>query len=303
MPILYIKRVLLFLLPIALLTAHLETGLRGMENSYTFKSKGLTRSGKQLKTLVLGNSQALKGINPGVLDGNLQPAFNMANVSQTLYYDSTILANNLNRLPRLKNVILTLCYTSLYEELWEIEPFRPFFYARFMDIPGQGTENFGLMRFSQVALYSAKTSLNLALKGFPNQTEGLDSNGFQKAEKREISPALSARRIREHLKGIKKSHFLPNLNRLKSIVWLCQKHSIQLILVVMPVHKTYYTLESPEFAGPFHEVLNNLKHQSGVTVLNLEQSPLPDTCFADQDHLSWAGSIWLGKTINSHPKQ
>ncbi|MES2388196.1 MAG: hypothetical protein V4543_09350, partial [Bacteroidota bacterium] len=261
----YLGKLMVFLLPLIIAGLVLELGLSRVKNSYSLKNELRFRS-IHANTIILGNSQALKGINPAYLFEN-GLAVNLANVSQALYYDSSLLINHSGAIPYLQNVVLSLCYTSPEEELWENEPFREYFYYRFMGFEGPHTDGISFMKLSYTAIYTPKISLQLALKGFPDQTEGIDSLGWQRAVQSEISPELSAARIAGHHAGMFEKNIPANMRRLAAMQAYCRQSHKNLIVVVMPVHKTYYALEKEHYKQHLQNMLNSVRNKPGVTVL------------------------------------
>lgn len=105
----FLKKISLYLLPIALLAIGLEFYVESIPNSYTYKRQYMEQHAAQIQTLVLGSSYAYDGI-----DAELLPAaFNLANSSQCFEDDYHLLANYLPVMDSLQTVILPLSYSSL----------------------------------------------------------------------------------------------------------------------------------------------------------------------------------------------
>lgn len=71
---------------------------------------------------------------------------------------------------------------------------------------------------------------------------------------------------------------------LEKIVKLCEDHHVKLILLTTPLHSTY-----PHAKQPLDSVFY-ADHLQGITWLNLRSEPLPDSCFADFEHLNEDGA-------------
>ena len=96
-------------------------------NSYVYKREYMETHGGEIKTLILGSSNAYDGLNPSVLPA----AFNLANSSQTLEDDYRLLAKYIDGMDSLQTVILGLGYHSLGEAQ---ETHRRTYYTIYMDL-------------------------------------------------------------------------------------------------------------------------------------------------------------------------
>ena len=105
----FIKHIFLVGLPIILVAITLEIVADTIPNSYTYKRQYLEQHSAEIRTLVLGSSNAYDGINPSVLPH----AFNLANSSQTLEDDYRLLAKYIAAMDSLQTVIVGLGYHSL----------------------------------------------------------------------------------------------------------------------------------------------------------------------------------------------
>ena len=93
------------------------------ESNNRYKQRYIEQHGEEIKTLILGHSQAAYGINPLVLGDSV---FNMAEPSRILYYDKEILKRNITSLPNLKVVIYPLLYQIDNGAFFTMESFRTF---------------------------------------------------------------------------------------------------------------------------------------------------------------------------------
>ena len=105
----FLKKILLYLLPIAILAIGIEIYAEHIPNSYTYKRQYMEQHADEIQTLVLGSSYAYDGIDASVLPA----AFNLANSSQCFEDDYRLLAKYLPQMDSLKTVILPMSYSSL----------------------------------------------------------------------------------------------------------------------------------------------------------------------------------------------
>ena len=105
----FIKKIVLYLLPIVLLAIGLEIYVESIPNSYTYKRQYMELHASEIQTLVLGSSYAYDGIDAEVLPN----AFNLANSSQCFEDDYRLLLRYIVDMDSLQTVILPLSYSSL----------------------------------------------------------------------------------------------------------------------------------------------------------------------------------------------
>ena len=93
------------------------------ESNNLYKQRYIEQHGAEIKTLILGHSQAANGINPWVMGDSV---FNMAELSRILYYDKEILKRNIALMPNQKIVIYPMLYQIDNGAFFENESFREF---------------------------------------------------------------------------------------------------------------------------------------------------------------------------------
>ena len=96
-------------------------------NSYVYKREYMETHKGEIKTLILGSSNAYDGLNPS----ELPAAFNLANSSQTLEDDARLLEKYIDGMDSLETVIIGLGYHSLGEAQ---ETHRRTYYTIYMDL-------------------------------------------------------------------------------------------------------------------------------------------------------------------------
>ena len=105
----FLKKILLYALPIILMAVAMELLVEQIPNSYTYKRTYMEQHAAEIQTLVLGSSYAYDGIDAKMLDN----AFNLANSSQCFEDDYRLLQRYIVHMDSLQTVILPLSYSSL----------------------------------------------------------------------------------------------------------------------------------------------------------------------------------------------
>ena len=105
----FIRKILIYTLPVVLIAIGLEIYVESIPNSYTYKRTYMEQHAAEIKTLILGSSYAYDGIDAKLLDN----AFNLANSSQCFEDDYALLQRYIVYLDSLERVILPISYSSL----------------------------------------------------------------------------------------------------------------------------------------------------------------------------------------------
>ena len=105
----FLKDIGIFTIVLLILLGGIEWMAEAIPNSYTYKRQYMEQHGGEVKTLILGSSNAYDGLNPSVLPH----AFNLANSSQTLEDDYRLLERYIDDMDSLQTVIVGLGYHSL----------------------------------------------------------------------------------------------------------------------------------------------------------------------------------------------
>jgi hypothetical protein len=106
----FAKKLFIFAVVPFLIIFLFDLWLRNINSIYKEKLKGLHKGSKNIEVLILGNSHASYGVDPNQFS---MDAYNLANVSQSIYFDRRLTISNINNLPKLKYVFISLDFHSL----------------------------------------------------------------------------------------------------------------------------------------------------------------------------------------------
>ena len=247
----------------------MELLLRNIPNGYALKSDYLKSNKKSIKTLLVGSSHILYGINPKFLT---EKALNYGNVSQTIDVDYKIINHHINTLEALQTIVIRMSYATLFEQLengdesWRIKD-----YEIYTDI-----------NFNSKLKYHSENSEFVSNQGWGThtareKTQNIDAVGKLIAEKHTINDEVI---------------YTENYKLLEAIVDLCQKNEVKVVLVMMPAHKSYVQhlnqnqLEKTISAAKFIDSkYSNCRFFNFLTDNQFKQSD-----FLDADHLNREGA-------------
>jgi hypothetical protein len=237
-------KLLMLALPFVALAAVVEVGLRRMPSTFSVKKAILERRLGDTEILITGHSQSLEGIDPAVFGPH---AVSVANLSQSLYYDARIVSTHLDRLPRLRLVVIPLSYFSLRYRLPDsAEPWRMFFYRSTWGIPEESPPSCPIhpRNFLYLANYGNVAAARFLLRGFRSDP-GIDGNGWQPVRESDpnkefsINDATARKRLAFHAATMREQAIEPNLRDLDGLIGRLRARGIQVALIDSPVYETY----------------------------------------------------------------
>ena len=299
---LFLQKLFIFSFPILGCFILMEIFYRITLNNYSFKNQKLHEKYNESEVVILGSSHTFYGVNPAFLD---KPAFNLAQVSQTIYFDKLLLDTHMDKFKHLKYVILNIEYTSLSredntgEDVW-----RKYYYEQFMNLNVPIITNLDYQRYLLSSTKSFNFNVNLFWKYLKNNTLlTCDANGYGT----DYSIKNKDNNYKKFIKEVIKSHedgssdFSINTNRLKDIIEKCNKSNIEVILLITPVTKQYTEGIKQEKWNKIVSVCERLdKKYSNTMFLNLFQDPrFTENDMFDSDHLNEEGAKKCSLILNS----
>ena len=295
-------KVLLLLFPLFLILFYWESQLRRIPNSYNFKRWNLEKNLDTLEILVTGSSHALYGINPDYFSCK---GFNLANISQSMYYDAELALKYIDRLPKLKAVLITISYFSFGYKL-EIcqESWRSYYYNYFWGIKSGSLKWDDPKMHSLISLYSLRLTQSYALKNFKvNLAQDYQTNGWMRSEKigtvSAINDSTGKERADLHTKNMRFDVFDENRDNLERLLRKLRKKGIASFFVIMPVYNTYEKFTDPAINKRNHELIEYFLKKYEIRCFDYSNDTrfeIKD--FANNDHLNYMGADKLSKIIN-----
>lgn len=306
----FIKLIALFLFPLLLLFAGMEYCLSKVENIQSIKRKMLDQKAGALQVLIVGSSHAYYSLNPTLFD---KPSMNAASPWQTLYYDTKIVLNNLSHLKKLRLVILSVDYFSLFMDFkyYDYDPAYPYRYYHFWEIDNPSVSKLNIRRYSLLSLYQPASLreifLEMAAKKTPNirfnvtdmNNDGFawlncpaDTIGFENSARMTIGAWTTTRMSLKNFAG--------NCSYVETLLQVLQQKNIKVLIISTPVIKNIYEKYDSTYS---HLKLNFLQYikvrYSNTVITDFSQDPrfvMKD--FNDPHHLDSIGATKFSKIIN-----
>lgn len=284
---LFLRDIGLFSVVALLFFGALEWGAESIPNSYTYKRDYMEQHGAQIKTLILGSSNAYDGLNPSVLPH----AFNLANSSQTLEDDYRLLAKYIDLMDSLQTVIVGLGYHSLGATT---EDNRRTYYTIYMDLyPRWPISKYSFeicnpeMLVKKIIKYAVSRDVSRcdSLGQRVGHTKEAADTGAEWWNK-DVQSLVDNDRM---VSGKWSMVIEENTRYLKAIVDLCNAHNVQPVIVQMPVMEEYKRLLPKEQVALMNEVLLSL----GGSAICIDASDweIADDGWYNATHLTKEASI------------
>ena len=295
----------LFLLPLILVWGAAELFYRATENNYSYKYQRINAYKINANILVLGDSHTFFGICPSYLE---TPTFNLAGISQSLYFDELLLESYINELPELKRVVLMVNYTTLSkvndtgEDLW-----RKYFYDQEMHLEVPTVKFYDMKRYS-LALTRKANRTYRSFKKYLNEGTlvGVDSLGWGNYYTVENSlDILATAKVvtKRHEDGL--IDFSANTERLERMIQLCKSNDVKVTIVSMPVTTSYSTrINAEKWQKSVNSCTAIAKKHEHVTYYNFfDDNQFNDSDFYDANHLNNKGAKKFTQLLNGLIKQ
>jgi hypothetical protein len=268
-------------------------------SSYAAKKHFYEQQLDSIEVLILGSSQTFNGINPACF---AKKAFNLANVSQTLYYDKRLTLQYLPKLPKLNTVVINIGYFSFSYQLFDIkENWRDYYYLQHFGINYYELNPFLLNNYSAFSVYQPMYSVKLALNKFEDDaTKEILLNGYQpKYIQEAINDSLGKERVDLHNTEIFANRRMEIEEDLEDFVLQLKQKNIQVIFITTPVYSTYSKFCNKHIIESNNQFINLLCRKYNYSYLNFfEDTRFTKDDFFDNDHLKNNGAIKLSKIIN-----
>lgn len=234
----------------------LEWGAESIPNSYTYKRDYMEQHGSQIQTLILGSSNAYDGLNPSVLPN----AFNLSNSSQTLEDDYRLLAKYIDSMDSLQTVIVGLGYHSLGATT---EDNRRTYYTIYMDLyPRWPLSKYSFEVCNPELLI--KKIIKYAVSRDVTRCDSLGQRVGHTKEAVESGAEWWNKDVQSLVDNDKleigncRLEIEENTRYLREIVYICNSHGVQPVVVQMPVMEEYKRLLPKEQVALMEEVLLSL---------------------------------------------
>jgi hypothetical protein len=296
----FLTRLFIFLLPVILVIGLWEYGLGKIPNSYTLKREQLEAQAPKIEVLVLGGSYSLRGINPDYFS---MRGYNVANVEQSLYYDTRITLKYLDKMTSLKVVLIAISYHGLW---WQVnegqEGFRDYFYADYWDIWYPTIKCYDINVYSKILQYSNDRAFQFALNGFKaNLVAEYQDNGWapKMRSPAPINDSIGNATMAFHKNSFKKENLDNNIKDLNNLLSALKARNITPVLLSTPVTSCNYKFMEPSRLKSIDSVISGLCKTYNCKWYDYHNDArFTNDDFKDVAHLNKDGATKFSKIID-----
>ena len=289
----FLRNIALYALPLLVIAVVMEFVAEAIPNSYTYKRDYMEQHGADIRTLILGSSNAYDGLNPCVLP----QAFNLANSSQTLEDDYRLLAKYIDSMDSLQTVIVGLGYHSLGATT---EDNRRTYYTIYMDLyPRWPLSKYSFEICNPEMLI--KKIIKYAVSRDVTRCDSLGQRVGHTKEAVEIGAEWWNKDVQSLVNndrmvvGKWSMVIEGNTRYLREIVYICNSHGVQSEIVLMPVMAEYKRQLPKEQVALMDEVLQSLDNEAFC--IDASDWSIPEDGWYNATHLTKEASVEFTKQI------
>jgi hypothetical protein len=285
-----------------ILIFYCELRLRAIPNTFTLKKNYFEQKLDSIQILILGSSETVNGINPSGLS---KYGFNLASESQSLYYDTELTLNYIDKMPKLEYVLISIAYFSLWYEVHSgIENWRDYYYYHFWRVSLNTPKIFDLRYYSYIALYGtdfSQVAFRNNFKIFVDE-ETITKTGWSRRTDSMVTENIDSfgeRLTQTHTRNMSESVFENNVVYLDKLLRELTKRKLTPVFVSTPVFYSYSNRMDPQKIKTTEGVITGFCSKYHCRYINfLSNSDFKLSDFADPAHLNFRGAEKLTRLIN-----
>lgn len=300
----FLKYCLGFFIPVAIAYCILELLVLNIPINYKVFGNYLNTHSQEIEVMAFGSSQMKCGFNPALSD---ESAINFASTSQHHNEDFHILKGTIDRLPKLKYVLLEVSYNHLElphhpNDYWKNTIYLKYYNVNAFERPTWFKDR--LVYLSNPRFYSYKLLDYYYYNTDTSQLNefGFDTNNYEGAFKK---LNYDETKIASHkFKIISREDtdiFKKNTAYLFEMLDYAKAENLKVIVCALPLYKTYLQERNPNVVRRRDSVLSVIKKKySNVILLNEETDTLQFTAkdFLNENHLNPDGAKKFTALVN-----
>lgn len=307
----FLKNLVIYSLPFLVFVLFFEIYLRQLNTSYSEKARGLIENRKKIELIIFGNSHEAYGINPNEFDVF---AYNMAQVTQSLYFDKRIAIKYIDDIPNLKYAIIGLDFHSFYfssqTKMRDLMSYYGYGIEYKDQIPFEA-------KLSRLNGYSRKVAMNLFTKDFSHKydkikaidvEEGVDLNKtmnkgwfYFKQSKIDLLDTTNCKERATYFnnlgaKSVEKNEIISDF---EDFIIQLKKRKIKPIFVTIPCYSVYTKMLDKRILIENKLIINSLCNKYKIKYFDYFNLGLSKDCYKNCDHLNYKGATIFSKMLNS----
>jgi hypothetical protein len=297
----FLRDLLLFSLPLAVLAFAVELGLRQVDTMHFSRAKALGHDWPEVRVLITGNSHEAVGIDCRALG---VPCFNLASGSQSLQLDRRLLEKYQARFSGLAILVLGVSYQSIQATpREETDLGYEYWHAYGIDGEERSLPWLDVRRYSVFATFGAERSLGYVFGGFKSGSTVPEPWAHLPAQAivtRDMTDRGAQRRLARHHSGMDRRDVPRNVEALREMIRRGKSAGARVVLLISPVSSRYLRYTRPADVALLNDTVARLATEAGVEVKSYwGDRRFEDEQFRDLDHLAPSGSEQLTRLLRT----
>ncbi len=300
----FIKKSLVFLIPLICLLLVLEIRLRQIPTYLSLKKELLELQLDEIEVLSTGHSYG-DAINPRFFD---RRAFNLFNDAEDLYYDIKVIEKYMDHMPQLKAVLLPISYFSLdyrlerslwmwrapfYKFIFNVPPSDPFSNLQ----PGFYSHTFAYGWREVIGFIGTNFADKMTNKMYRDGWREVGANGLIEGKESARAGQQSIEYLDLFLK--KPENFEFNIPLLHSFIEKCKSKKIEVILFTPPAFHNYYDYINPEKYQRMQDEISQIVLKHDISYYDFLKDPRFNASdFYSIDHVNDLGAEKFSRIMN-----
>jgi hypothetical protein len=231
--------------------------------------------------------------------------FNMSNTTQTIYYDEHLIKYYLDKLPKLKMVIVPVDYAFHRQLDLMSEGWREYFYKYYWGIKVANATVFDMKQYSLLASYSPNTAIYYIKKRFNvSAAPKYEESGYFRRDsvghKKYINDSMGIGREAYLSRFYSEASILKSRASLKHIIKMLQARNVEVVLISIPFYHTLTDHLDPKIVARNKQIIDEMRSIYHLKYFSYTSDPRFDIDdFRNCDHMDSAGAVKLSTILDS----
>ncbi|MBO7481728.1 MAG: hypothetical protein J6T63_06440 [Bacteroidales bacterium] len=285
----FVKFIITMSIPLMILVL-IEAVIRGTPNSYKHKLSIIENNKNDVELLIMGSSHANNGLNPHLFPIK---TINCAMGGQGITIDDFLLKRYIGQMPNLKYIILPVDYPTLFLPDAVGSPDRYMYYNVYYKFE---PNIFSLDNYEIFHPHSVKAKLWALFRD--DFTIYDDSLGFHGINDLSFTSDASETVKWQTTENISNKTIDKNICAFSNIAKMTEINGIKLIIITMPVHKSFYELsDTAQMKFTRNTIQNIMIQHNNCIYLDYYATLFNDSCYSDATHLNIIGADSFTKLL------
>ena len=296
----FLKKTILFFIPIILLGIGLEVYLRNRTNLNEILAKfELVKDRKDTEVIFIGNSHGRNAFIPAQIT---QKSLNLCIGGSDTFYNSHFLESIIDSMPHLREIVCNISYHTLFSDQdMNLDERKKYEFFHYLNVDA-GVDKYSLDYYSVLSTLGMKRAINVVVNDFNSPAKSWIETSGHKEDYRTINSKLismhSVERLKKHHSIMNTEKVNVHIEHLDHLENIAREKRIDVTYVILPVINNYKKLWESKYEK-FKLILKSFADSNGSRLIIVSDSlDFKDEDFADPDHVNMKGAQKISKHLN-----